>query len=273
MNMGLMTHPDHRRKGVFRSMVETGNRFTVDAGAQFSMSMPNDSSVSGYLKWDDWSYPGLIPLFVKVIDSKAALEPKLGLLAGLADLPLKTVFRRRRALDQHAIDIAPVTSVPEEIDEVANDFARDCDRLMIRRTAAYWNWRYGDKPDAEYSIGLGSRSGRVVGAVVTSSGQRMGMNVGMIIDLVARGGVPAIRALIRSAEEDLLSRSIGWATMQATSPLLQQALVEEGYRCPNPKILPKHFHLVFRKTGVAGLRESPDKLSHWNLTYGDSDNT
>lgn len=274
MLTGVLTHPDHRRRGVFRSLVDASNERVARLGAQFSMTMPNDNSLRGFVNWREWRYPGRIPLYIKVVDGRAMLTPKAGRIAAHLVGWTPQVFFRNRPI--HAVrwglDTEPTELVPEELDEVFDEFARACGTLMIRRTAAYWNWRYGRKPSAPYRTFLARRSGAVVGAVVTSMQRRMGLDVGMVIDLVARGGLTTLGQLLRSAETDLISRRLGLITCQATSPLLCRALEEQGYRCLSSRWLPKQFHFLYRPTGVPGLPRQPARLRDWHLTFGDSDN-
>ncbi|HKQ47006.1 MAG TPA: GNAT family N-acetyltransferase [Phycisphaerae bacterium] len=274
MYTGVLTHPDHRRRGVFRSLIDSSNEHAAARGAQFSMTLPNDASLPGFLNFGDWQYPGLIPLALKVVDGAAMLRPKIGgLLAGLVGWAPNLAFRRRA--DEGGMgDIVCETAAvaPAELDEVFSAFSHGCDRLMIRRTAAYWNWRYLTRPGSSYRTLVARRAGRVVGAVITAVGRRMGLDVGLIADIVGEGGVTVLRRLIRAAEEELVGRGLGLVTCQATSPLLQEALAAEGYWRPEPRKLPKKFHFVYRPTGVAGLPKAPASIADWHLTFGDSDN-
>jgi len=275
MHTGTLTHPDHRRRGVFSSLIKSSNEHMTRSGTHFCISMPNNQSLPGLLKSGDWVFPGLIPLWMKVIDGAALLAPRLGrpLARLLGWLPALARRRRRASSELSPIECEPSASLPPEFDDVFDAFARDCGSLMIRRTAAYWNWRYGARPHAAYRTFMARQNGSLVGAVVTSKGRRAGMDVGMILDVVARGGIPVLRQLIHHAEADLRSRGLGLATCQATGATLQQALREEGYLCPNPSWLPKRFNFVFRTTGLPGMPRSPSNLSDWHLTFGDSDNT
>lgn len=274
MHWGLLTHPEHRRRGIFRSLVAYSNELVARRGAQFSITMPNDRSLKGFFRFGDWISPGLIPLYLKVVDGPAVLRPKIGRLpAYMISWPPQLFFRRRcgpRCLGRFSCRSAVI--MPEEFDEVFDEFAHDCGQLLIRRTAAYWNWRYGAKPVAEYRTLILRQGGRMVGAVVTSVGRRIGLDVGMVIDLVARGGVRTLRQLLREAEAELQSRGLGLVACQATSSMLQRALQEEGYRRPNPKWLPKKFNFLYRPTEVPGLPRQPSQLTDWHLTFGDSDN-
>ena len=271
---GVITHPNHPRRGIFRSLIDGANRYAAQRGAQFSITMPNDESLPGFLRFEEWTYPGPIPLYLKVVDGAAALRPRTGRLPAylMGWLP-QLFFRRRRRLQRpDRLGCKPTTTMPEELNEVFDEFARDCGALTIRRTAAYWNWRYGAKPGAPYHTLVACQQGHVTGAVVTSVQRRGGLEVGMVVDVVARHGITGLRRLLQDAETELLSGSVGLIACQATSPLLQQALREEGYLLAPPKWLPKRFHFVYRLTGAPGLPRSPDTVAEWHLTFGDSDN-
>lgn len=274
MYTGVLTHPDHRRRGVFRSLIDSSNAHAASRGAQFCMTLPNDASLAGFLRFGDWQYPGLIPLFLKVINGRRLLQTKLGAaLGGMFGWAPGVFFRRRRdAGDDSRISIDCTERVPEELDALTDEFARAMDRLMIRRTAAYWNWRYASRPQSAYSTFIARRDGRVVGAVVTSEGRRAGIPVGLIVDLVCDANFSTLRRLICAAEDDLRQRGLGLSTCQATSPTLQDALRAEGYRAASPALIRKRFHFVYRLTAEAGLPREPGGIEDWHLTFGDSDN-
>jgi len=274
MYTGALTHPAHRRHGVFRSVVTGANEHAAKRGAQFSMTMPNDESLPGFLRFGEWESPGLIPLYLKVADGPAMLRSRMGRVAAaltgrLPQLP----FRGRCDTGRSPLlDCEQVPCAPDDLDDAFDAFARDAEALMLRRTAAYWNWRYAARPGAPYRMLVARRGGRMVGAAVTSVQRRMGLDVGVVLDLVARGGVPSLRCLLREAERTLVSRGVGLVACQATSSILRRALRDAGFLCPKPAWLPKRFHFVYRTTGVPGLRARPGELGDWHLTLGDSDN-
>lgn len=272
MYTGVLTHPDHRRKGVFKSLVEASNDYAQSVGAMFSMTLPNDASLPGFLKTNQWAYPGLIPMYLKVASGADMLRPKIGgAMATLVGwMPQLRCRVRGGAITN--LECTRETDVSNDLDDVADAFAVDCDTLMIRRTAAYWRWRYLTKPGSTYRTYVGHVNGKLGGAVVTSLGTRAGIEVGMVVDLVARGGVPAIRALLRAAERDLRERDIGLLSCQASTPIMKEALELEGYREAGPVVTRKKFHFVYRPTGVPGWPRPPEVLRDWHLTFGDSDN-
>lgn len=274
MYTGLLTHPDHRRRGIFQSLINSCNARAAELGAHFSMGMPNEAALPGYFKFGDWVYVGLIPLCVKVLSMPALLRPKTGrVLANvLGAVPQLCLLRPRRALRGPRVECELAQLVPADLDEVADQFASACGALMIRRSAAYWNWRYSTRPEVSYRTFVARQGSRVSGAVAITTERRRGIEIGAILDLVSRDGVAGCRHLLRAAEQDLRARGVGLVTCQATTPLLQRALREERYWSPSTKRLPKKFHYIYRPLGVAGLPRRPDHIADWHVTFGDSDN-
>jgi len=170
------------------------------------------------------------------------------------------------------LEYVQTESITDEIDSVFENYVKDCHSLMIRRTAPFWNWRYGSHPESIYRTWLVKRHHKTMGAVVVSVKAMAGRHIGLIIDIVADGGVPVIRGLLGRAEEDLRSRGIGLLTCQATTGPLQTALREEGYRPLPSWLIRKRFHFVYRPTGIRGPRDLPNEISRWHLMFADSDN-
>jgi len=274
MYTGVMTHPDHRRRGVFHSLVRAANECAAQSGAHFSMTLPNEASLPGFLKTGEWQYPGLASMFLKVVDGGALLRSRLGSVTATLLGGIPQAFFRSRRVDRGIapLEVSEVATVPDGLDAVFDEYAAASNALMIRRTTPFWNWRYCTHPRSIYRTFLATTNGKLAGAVVTSIKERAGLDVGMIVDLVASGGMPVMRGLIRAAEAELRSRGIGMVVCQATSGPLKAALREEGFRCPGPWLTRKRFHFVFRPTGVAVPREWPRTMADWHLMLGDSDN-
>jgi GNAT superfamily N-acetyltransferase len=284
MYTGVLTHPDHRRRGVFRSLVDSSNEFAARCGALFSMTMPNDSALAGFRRFGDWHYPGPIPTWFKILNGKVLLRAKTGdFIAGLSGWLPRIVFNRRRRaaapLPGHSCEQSAFPG--GDFDEITDRCARELGGILLCRTSAYWNWRYCVRPSAsyrptevaspEYRTLVLKDGASPVGAVVTSVARQIGMDVGLIVDLVARGGIAVIRRLLFEAEAELGRQGLGMIAAQATHPAVQAALKDEGYFCPKPRWLPRRFHFVFRpmvRRFTGGLQPSD-----WYLTMGDSDNT
>lgn len=271
MYTGVLTHPDHRRKGVFRSLIDASNDLAAQRGAQFCMTLPNDASLPGFLKFGDWMYPGCIPTWLKVIDGGKLLAAKIGPLGRLIGwIPSLLFSRRSRSSENMGVELEEASRVPPDLDDVSERFARLAGGCMIRRTSAYWNWRHAG-PLSKYRTLIARKNGRLVGAICTTNQPRMGVKIGLIVEVVAEEP-HVLRALISAADIDLRRQGCAVATCQSTCTVLNDALQDEGYRLPPRAVMPKKFHFVYRLTGVPGLPHAPSAMNDWNLTFGDSDN-
>lgn len=271
MYTGVLTHPDHRRKGVFRSLIDASNDLAAQRGAQFCMTLPNDVSLPGFLKFGDWKYPGCIPTWMKVLDGGELLAAKIGPLGRLVSwIPNLFFSRREPSNGSNGIDLEAVVHVPPDLNDVSERFARLAGGCMIRRTADYWNWRHAG-PLSKYRTLIARKNGRLVGAICTTTQPRMGVEVGLIVDVVAEES-QVLRALIAAADIEFRRLGCAVATCQSTCAVLNNALRVEGYRLPPRAIMPKQFHFVYRPTGVPGLPREPAAINDWHLTFGDSDN-
>jgi GNAT superfamily N-acetyltransferase len=274
MYTGVMTHPEHRRRGVFRSLVDAANDHVARAGAAFCLTLPNDMSLPGFRAAPDWHYPGVIPAYVKPIDTPLLLRRKAGkLLSAVAGRGVAMLFRQSvRQSNIGSIRCTPVETFPDALTDVAADFARDAGNLMLARTAPYMNWRFTQHPHLAYHLQVAHDKATCVGAIVTATAEQSGLPVGMIVDLVARGGTNTLSALLHAGEKVLRDDGVALITCQASTPLLQRALRQCGFRRLPNRLVPKRFNFVYRLTGAAALPAEPRRLSAWHLTFGDSDN-
>ncbi|HRX83584.1 MAG TPA: GNAT family N-acetyltransferase [Phycisphaerae bacterium] len=272
MYTGVLTHPAHRRKGVFRSLVNAANAYVAEAGAAFAMTLPNDASLPGFRNASDWVFPGLIPVYVKLLDARRVLAARLTRpLAALLGPVANRGFGRAAPPDP-AVTTACVSTLPDAIDAVAADFARDAGTLMIARPAAFWNWRYAAHPHIAYDLIVAHAAETCLGAVATAVNDRYGAPAGMIVDIAARDREAGLAHLLGAAERHLVDRGAALITCQATTPLLQRALRRCGYRRLPARLAPKKFNFVYRLTGAAPLHAEPRRLEDWHLMFGDSDN-
>lgn len=284
MYTGVLTHPEHRRRGVFRSLIDAANRYAAAHRAAFCMTMPNDASLPGFRKFGDWINPGHIPTFFKVLNGPALLREKVGRWAGvLFGWAARLLERPRYSFVEPGSEApGPTEMLPDDLDLLAEQAARESGGLMLHRSADYWRWRYLDRPTASYRPTRRMppayhtltvrESGETLGIAVTSTARQAGVEVGLIVDLMARGGELSVRRLLQKAEDDIFHRGAALVVCQATNPMLRRALSDAGYVHPPARWLPRRFHFVYRRTEI-GNAALPDLLDGWYLTFGDSDNT
>ncbi len=273
MYTGVLTHPDHRRKGVFRTLVDSANDYANSQGAAFSMTMPNDASYPGFIRTGEWISPGEIPLFLKVIDGRATLKPKLGkLLSYLCGGACRVPFLREPPCSPVDFETNQVKEVSGELDLLFDRFSATNETLMIRRTQRYWKWRYEQRPDSDYRSFEIRKNAALAGVVATGTQERFGIDFGMILDLVSNEDELSVYQLLHAAQEDLKSRGVGIISCQAATKSLQRALVNSGFRKLIPAINPKKFHYVYRPHTNNNLDHNPQSIGDWYLMFGDSDN-
>ncbi|GAB4284483.1 MAG: hypothetical protein Kow0058_03600 [Roseovarius sp.] len=109
-------------------------------------------------------------------------------------------LRRLARRPPRRLRLAPVDSFGPEFDRLWED-ARHGYPLILRRDAAYLNWRYRDFPMGGYRC-LAARAGdRLVGYVVTRLSERDGRREMQVSDIFcARGARATFRALLHGAE-------------------------------------------------------------------------
>ncbi len=274
MYTGVLTHPDHRRKGIFRSLVDSTNEYASDRNAAFSMTMPNELSYPGFIRTGEWLDPGDIPMYIKVLDGRRLLTPKIGAFCATAvGWTLRVPFWQQSRPDRESGEYEQVANAPADLDDLFSEYAQQLDNLMIRRTARYWNWRYSARPNSNYRTVEWRKAGKLVGIAATSIQERMGFDFGMILDYVCPGSTDPLKQLLRSAEADLHARGAGIVACQAMNASVAQALQHAGYRCAPTWLTRKKFHMVYRPHGDERLPRLPSARNDWHLTFGDSDNT
>ncbi|MEM8906117.1 MAG: GNAT family N-acetyltransferase [Actinomycetota bacterium] len=133
------THPEHRGRGIFRTLTMAAVEELTADGVGFVFNTPNDKSMPGYLKMG-WVVGGRLPV---------------GMLPAPRPRSLLRLRSARTGAERWPLD----TDVGEPATFSAGDGTdrRDDDRLRIVRTPAYLTWRYG-WPE------LGYRRSRIDGA-------------------------------------------------------------------------------------------------------------
>ncbi|QDU67387.1 GNAT family N-acetyltransferase [Engelhardtia mirabilis] len=271
----VMTHPDWRKRGIFSSldrasMVEAGRR-----GWAAVFGLPNRRSAHIFLELG-WDQIGLIRPWSFVLRSgpeARALRFTDGRLASLL-LPATGLrcrrgeARLRRAAAGYSV--APLSRFPEEVCALSKRVEREFP-FMVRRDAAYLNWRFIDNPAELHAVlGIHAANGDLAGYVVVQR-PRAGEHLGYLVDVLAPD--PGARAAaILAGLEDL--RAAGAAMAQATAvddSWWMERLVEAGFLPPKAEN-----HLIVIR--YAHDRDHPvvagaERASSWYLTDGDRDDT
>ena len=196
----VMTHPEYRGKGIFSdldraAMAETGRR-----GWPFVLGLPNRKSEHIFTGKLGWAQVGHIRPWTFVLKTDAVSRRermRVSRLAALAVPVQRLVGRQRRAALRRAAEggmtLERLERFTHEVDPifaaVAPSFA-----LIVRRDAAYLNWRFLDAPSGLFSAyGVRDASG-VLRAWFVVQLARGGSGVGYLVDLLAMDSSSAAQA-------------------------------------------------------------------------------
>lgn len=170
------THPDYRRRGVFRKLTIEALENARDAGIQLIFNTPNERSRPGYLKMG-WRNVGPIRVLVR-------------------PHPTKLVNARNTAfptLDDLAPTATPITSpLPESMQDLAT--AAPQGGLRTPPSERYFSWRFAAHPTARYGAVVGH-----LGTAIVRANLRNGRSELVISDALGSNPAEAIGTVTRTS--------------------------------------------------------------------------
>jgi hypothetical protein len=257
--LDVMTHPDYRRRGVFRGVVE-GLRQSLHAdGIRVLLTTPNRQAAGGFSRLPAWHLAGeLVPL-VLPIRWGALLRP-----ARWSDHGAPAFHRDEPAARPLAED--PGTS------SLWRRFA-DWSGTGIVRDPAFLSWRFGGHTGRPYRIeGRGAPTGWNALAV-TTTGRLLSRRVLLLVDLIAaRPDGPDIADLLRAVREQATKGGeAAVVSYLAPGSALIGPLRAAGF-LPVPRLLRPRPYAVWMATDLTGDAAARlGRLSGWHMTLADSD--
>lgn len=260
-----VTHPDYRRRGLFRKLVTRIAADLEQRGDSFIYTFPNETSVQGFRRFNGWQQRELLSLWVRPLWSPNWLKPEVH---SALDIQPEPPLQRER-VGELVLDETPhLDASTEPLLHMAFS-----DRVAyIQRSCSYLEWRYANNPVSSYSIQQAWRGHELAGYVVVKVSRLYGLRAGLIADLVAVDR-DAARALVRRAVQ--VAKQF---QMQILAYLVGQynpyrvALLRTSFLPVPNRFLPRHFYLYTYPTvgpshrKAATIREAP-----WHVTWGDTD--
>ncbi|MCP3920048.1 MAG: GNAT family N-acetyltransferase [bacterium] len=271
----VMTHPDHRRMGIFSVLDRQAMAETAERGWTAVFGLPNRRSAHIFTDQLGWSSVGSIRpwTFVLTTDEGAKRERmRAGRLAALA-VPW-TYWRgtmRRGKLRNEAwekVNTVPLPRFDQEVDGLALEVAKQYP-FMVRRDHEYLNWRFIDAPSGRFKAhGVYEPSGALRGYCVVQL-PATGEPVGFVADLLALDEV-AFAAAMEAALGHLAKAGASVARAYAIEgSWWERQLQAAGFRAPkkdDAKIVIAYVHDASHPIGKAMLEPAS-----WYFTDGDRD--
>lgn len=269
----VMTHPEWRKRGLFSTLDRAVMAESARLGWPVGFGLPNRRSAHIFLELG-WKRVGTVRPWTYYFGAGAparALRRREGRLRE-ALLPLaRLACRSRRAgLRRRAgaeLVTRPLERFPAEVIELSRRMEPRYP-LMVRRDAAYLNWRFVDTSARLHrSVGVYTPAGELAGYAVVQLPREAGL--GYLVDVLAPE--PAAEAAAVDAGLSLLEAEGAFAA-QATAidgSHWERVLRRAGFLAPKPE----NYLIVIAYVHRDGhpLSEVALRASKWYLTDGDRD--
>lgn len=294
----LVVHKDFRRQGIFLSLGEFLVQETTKRGFHFWYGFPNKLAHSGHLKYG-WFNVCNVPHLVKPINSRkvarALLEAIIqnrkkakflinNRIARSAILALfriglrisaflRTFTQTRRECQEQTVEISPLEFFESSFDDFWKTVSRNYP-ISIVRDSRYLNWRYFEKPSADYKVLAARRGNEIAGYIVLGSKEEGGLKTGYIVDILSSpNDVLAITDLISTAVEHFQREKYDlvncWIMKESESSRLYYRILRDfGFFQFSSRSHP----LIARVNSPQLVPDLVYDASNWFVTAGDSDN-
>lgn len=260
--MDVMVAPERQRQGLGEILFRTWDR---NVGASLGLGL-SDASYRLFqkLKWPD---VGPVPCFVKPLTRRALRRPHwpeaLNRLVSAATLPFIKVIARNRPL---RAEVRLIQRFDDSFTTLWEEFAPRFD-FVVRRDAAYLNWKFAAAPHVRYTIAALRRREQNRGYAVYRHLHEPRGRVTLLVDFLADPD-----------DEEGLSTLLHWIdreAREADSDKIRAFATHAGFR----KVLKRSGYFQVKSTmefvvKVNGVDVPPafyENTDNWHVTLGDSD--
>ena len=256
----IATDPDWRGRGLFGRTATHLMAACSDTGLAAVLSHPNPHSAHGVERAGGMP-PGLVAAYVRPLDDDWVAQRFR--LPGAAASTLGSRLRRLPTGDPAQI----VPHVPSDLDRLWAESEPSVSHGVIR-DAAWWQWRYVDRPSAPYTFVVTRRRGALTGAAALTIADRFGGQFGLVLEFLATDE-QAAAGLTAGLSEAASSRgAVGLAQVALRSSRVGQLAAASGFtRVPKPlEPRPLRFYVTAPNGDSAALARQP-----WTMQWGDLD--
>lgn len=189
-SLDTLTDVQHRGKGLFLTAAKKLYEQGSADGISFVYGFPNQFSGPGFFRKLNWSDLGYPPFRILAWNLLYPLKRITGLNFKLLNCWRYMVEKSRLSRELNGKRFKLSTAIDfsgEPYKRLWNLFASTLP-LCIERDAAYMNWRYKQKPAADYKFLAVEEGGELQGVCVYALREKHGGAVGYIMDLIYNPG-------------------------------------------------------------------------------------
>jgi GNAT superfamily N-acetyltransferase len=270
----VMTHPDWRKRGIFSQLDRRCMEETARLGWPIVFGLPNRRSAHIFLKLG-WEQIGKIRPWTFVIRATSVARAKRRVDGRWRAFRIRADQRkgakartRLRGITEGLFGVRRISRFDDQVEQLSKAVEAGFD-FMVRRDAAYLNWRFIDNTARLHtSLGIYRTDGELAAYVIVQS-PREGEVVGYLVDVLAKDEAALAQAL-----------EAGLAHLEAAGAELVQStaidgswwsakLAGAGFQPPR-----KENHLIvilYTHDAYHPLARAARDASCWYLTDGDRD--
>jgi len=208
-SIDAMVHKEHRRKGIFESMVLDTLEVLKEEGFQLRFNFPNEAAYQASLRRINIRKVCNVPQYIKILKGKETLRmfTSNSIVRGLGGLMLDlwvsiNGIKPRVKYNYNIVEIDHFDDMFDSLwERVKDDYP-----IAVERSSKYLNWRYGFRNNG-YKTYAAYKDDELVGYMVTALEQKKdkpGLILGHIADLICvREHKDAVLYLINEAERQM----------------------------------------------------------------------
>ena len=257
-----MITPERDGQGLGDALVRTWDR---NSGAVLALGVAGEPSP--LLTQLRWPRSNTLPCLVKPLTRRAVRLPHwpmpINRLVSALTLPVVRVVSRSRPL---RAECAPISRFDPSFDSLWERLAPSFD-LVVRRDAAYLNWRYIEPPHVRYVAVVLRRQGELHGyAVYRHLHEPLG-RVTMLVDfLVDPDDVSGLKTLLRWVDRAARAENSDKIRCYALNGAFKWVLRRNGYFNVKSTV-----EVSAKVNAVQVPSNFYDETDRWHVTFGDSD--
>lgn len=273
LSIWAMAHPDYRRQGMFETLGRRVYDRLGEMGIPLTHAFPNPNSYHGFIHKLGWLDIATLDMYVRPIDLKAVVGkviriPPIPQIVGAALSP----FFRVKAPADGDFRLCAIYRFDSRADALIEARSK-AHEVIVKRDAAYLNWRYIDSPYWKYHVIAAETDSELLGYVVVRCLEAFGLTGGMIMDIAALPGradvldALAKHAVVYSAEQGM---DVSVAMVQGSIETLD-ALRHAGFMRVPRKLGMKTWHFGVHCNNNTVDPAFVGDIRNWFVVFGDDD--